>query len=350
MGRMLFSGFAADIKLFAIAAAVFVFIMTASLLICRRLSKGKKAFYLILTLLFVTGLFSFGFLMKSGEPAASETDSVSVISSGSDYEAVSLEIIEARLSGIRPYIKIRWKNSGDKECVFGAQYDILKQNTMGSFESTLNNDIWISIAYILQSRAENEKIYYIDSDTIPEKGIYRFESYFNTEENGERSEKYTTYVDFMTESGVSEMTEKQFSMKELIYDNGSFSAVIDAENLPDIKLSPEMVLFIKDGENWQETGIFQEISLTKDNFDQRIWHSGVTDQISAVDVRSDNKRAWQLQVKSSSDEEKSRLYVLLEQNDGTLLFGSGFYNETGIPQPNSDSSYLQWICLIEEKA
>lgn len=313
------------------------------------LSYKKPAFWVIIVSLILVVGVAVGFLTDPPKKTETEPERISVIASGSDYEDVSIEITEAELSGIRPYIKVRWKNSGDKECMFGAPYDILMKTEDGSFESTLNNDIWITVAYMLRSHSESEKIYYLSKENIPEKGTYRFESYFSTEENGQISENYTVYIEFQTESGVEERTTKQYSMKEVIYDNGSFSVFTKAEVLPDIRISPNMVLSVKEDDIWKEMGKFDEITLSKDNFDKRIWHSGVTDQISAVNVRAENKRAWQIQVNGGNRDDSRLLYILLEQNDGTLLFGSGYYNEMGLTEPNSDYSYLRWICSLEEK-
>ncbi len=312
------------------------------------LSYKRPAVWVVIAAVILVIAVAVGVLTDPPKKTGTEIESLTVLSSGSDFPDVSLEITDAELSGIRPYIKVKWKNNSDKECVFGAPYNILKKSEDGSFISTLNNDIWITIAYMLKSHGENEKIYYLDSSTIPEKGIYRFESCFNTEENGISSQDYKVFIEFEVECGVPERATRQFSMKDVVYDNGSFSTVTKAEYLPDIRISPYMMLSVKTDDVWKEMGILEEITLSKDNFDKRIWHSAFTDQISAVEVRVANKRAWQVQVNQGRRDDSRQLYVLLEQEDGAFLFGGGEYNAEGLTSPNSDRSYFRWICSLEE--
>lgn len=310
--------------------------------------KNRRKIMLI-TAAAVTVLFAIIFsvyVLSEEKKDESEKLPVTILGSGSDYSDVSVEITDISLDGIRPFVKIKWKNSGNIDCVFGSEYDIRIKKEDGSFISTLNNDIWTSIAYILEGGKETTKIYYIDDKTVPEGGTYRFVSHFNTEANGVRSDDYAVYIEFSAERGVSGRGDRLFGIHKVIYDNGNSQEAVKAENLPHIRLSPSMVLWVVEDGKWIEKGQFQEITLNKDNFDKRIWHSGVTDQISAVDVRTSNKRAWQLQVNRGIDTDSSTLYVLLEQDNGLLIFGEGVYNDFSLPEPNSDYSYIKYLGLL----
>lgn len=314
------------------------------------LSYKKPAFWVIIISMVLVIVVAVGFLTDPPQKNEAEVEGISVISSGSDYPDVSIQITEAELSGISPYIKIKWKNKGSKECVFGAFYDILKKSEDGSFTSTMDNDTWITIAYIIKSHGEHEKKYYLDSEKIPEKGIYRFETAFNTEEKGIRSENYRVYIEFETEKGIEKSTTRQFSMKEMTYVNEMVSFIPKVEVLPDIRISPYMTLSVKEDDVWKEMGGLDEITLSKDNLDERIRGSGVEGFLSAAQIRAENKRAWQIQVNHGINDDRRILYVFLQQNDGSFLFGQGEYNVEGMTSPNSDSSYLRWICTLEEKS
>lgn len=305
-------------KIFIISAAFLIAILTV--IISLRFSEDKKD--------------------------GSEALPVTQIAFGSECSAVSVEISDIALDGIRPFMRIKWKNSGDTDCVFGSEYDIRKKNRNGSFSSTLNNDIWTSVAYILEAGKETTKTYYLDDKIIPEGGIYRFISYFNTEANGIRSEDYEVFVEFKTEESVRSRGDLLFRVHNVIYDNGNSLDALNPENLPQIRLSPSMELWVKESGEWASMGLFQEISLNKENFDKRIWHSRVTDQISAEDMRTSNKRAWQLHVNKGITPDSDRLYLLLEQENGFFIFGEGVYNDFSLPEPNSDYSYIKYLGML----
>lgn len=307
--------------------------------------KNKKSVILIIIGLVAFGVGAVLVLLNLPKNIVSQKLPVTVIGASGDFDGVTIEIEDISLDGIRPFIKIRWKNSGETDCVFGSEYDIKIRKDDGSFSSTLNNDIWTSIAYILEAGKENTKIYYIDDKAISQGGTYRFVSHFQREKDGKRSEDYEVYVEFQTDRAVSSRGDLLFRIYKVIYDNGKAQNAVNAENLPQIRLSPSMVLWVNDKGNWVEKGQFQEISLNKDNFDDRIWHSDVTDQISAVDIRTSNKRAWQLHVNTGINADTDTLYILLEQDSGLLIFGEGIYNDFSLPEPNSDYSYIKYLGL-----
>lgn len=308
-------------------------------------ATGKKRLLLIpAVIIFIVIGVSFVFFADLPSSSA-ENDAYSVLSSGSGYPALSLKITDAEFSGISPYIAVRIKNDSDTDCIYGESFDIKRKAVNGEYVSSLNKFMSDSLAFILKSHTEQERKYYIDEKIIPEGGVYRFELPFLVKT---KEEEYTAFAEFRVQSGVSGRNDLNFTMEKVVYENGSFSAETKASALPDIRISPEMRLFTEDDGEWNEIGVLNEIALSKDNFDKRIWHSDVTDQISAVDFRADNKRAWQIYEKGEKSG-NSRVYVLLQQDDGSFYFSAGEYNVSGLTEPNSDASYFRWICLLSEK-
>lgn len=313
------------------------------------LSYKKPVIGIVIISLAAAVAVAVGFLTNQPEKNKIPADGIRIISAGSEYSGVSIEITDACFNGMSPYITVKWKNETSKECVYGAYYDILRKSEDESFVSTLKNDTWYSIAYLLKSNSEHEKKYYLNNEVMPTEGVYRFESCFNTEEKGIRSEDYRVYIEFSTENAVDKNGTRQFSAKEIVYANGMLSYVPNVEGLHEIRISEYMTLSVKEDEIWKEMGRLEEISLGPDNIDRRM-HSDNEGRLTAMKIRSENKRAWQLHVSRNSYGDSRELFVLLLQNDGSLIFGRGEYNIGGMVYPNSDSSYLSWLCTLNEEA
>lgn len=332
------------LKELLLTGALFAVGAVLSVIFLKKATGNKRLLLIPAAIIFIVIVASFVFFSDLSSTSA-ENGEYSVLSSGSGYPPLSLEITDAEFSGIDPYIGIRIKNDSDTDCIYGESYDIRRKSENGEYVSSLSKYMSDSSAFILKSHTEQVRKYYIDEKTVPEGGVYRFELPFREKT---KDEEYTAFVEIRVRSGVSGRNNLDFTMEKVVYENGSFSAETKASALPDIRISPEMGLFIKNGGEWNEIGVLNEIALSKDNFDKRIWHSDVTDQISAVDFRADNKRAWQIYEKGDNSE-NSRVYVLLRQDDGAYYFCSGEYNVSGLTEPNSDLSYFRWICLLSEK-
>ncbi len=284
------------------------------------------------------------FVFPSDDPER-HPEGIEIISSDSTHPDVWIEITDISFSGLSPYIKIRWLNNSDDTCVYGEQYDILLQNDGGEFVSTFTDSIWNSVAYILDSSSERVQKYRLTEKIIPSEGVYRFQTEFTLEKNGVRSEMHTVWVEFSTFSGVEPLYDRQFTMSRVLYDNGSLP---DGGQPYRIMITSGMMLYVESGGEQIQMGVLEEISLSKDNFDNRIRDGAVTDQISAVDVRTENKRAWQLHSSVALGVGEHPLFLLLEQTDGVLLFAQGEYGVDSMTQVNSDSSYLRYIVQLEE--
>ena len=284
------------------------------------------------------------FVFPSDDPER-HPEGIEIISSDSTHPDVWIEITDISFSGLSPYIKIRWQNNSPDTYVYGEQYDILLQNDNGEFVSTFTDSIWNSVAYILEPSSERVKKYRLTDELIPTEGVYRFQTEFTLEKKGTNSEEHTARVEFRTSSAVEPLHDRQFSMSRVVYDSGTLS---ESRQHSVIMITSGMMLYMEiDGEAVQ-LGVLEEISLSKDNFDNRIRDNGVTDQIAAVDVRTENKRAWQLHSSVALGVGEHPLFLLLEQTDGALLFAQGEYGVDSMSQVNSDSSYLRYIVELEE--
>ncbi len=314
-------------------------------------SRKVPRLKIMLLFAFIIGFFAAAALFVSslflqGYKKSDSLNGITVVSSHSTFPGITAEISEVSFSGFSPYIKLRWKNDTDSRCIYGEEYDILRKTPDGEWKSSFTDNIWDTLAFILEPRGEKEEKYAVSEVLLPEAGEYRFEARFRTDENADTAGREKITIEFIIDAPVPARQTRYFSVESLIYENGSFSGIVDPQELPDIKITPEMELFIASEDGWRRMGVFTEITLSKDNFDSRIWHSAVTDQISAVDVRAENKSAWQIYSGEAHNGTAPQLFVLLEQTDGSLLFAEGLYNVSDTAQENPDKSYFIRIGIL----
>lgn len=310
--------------------------------------RGKRAVKFVLaavavllSALFASLAFSAFFEKTVSDPSFTLTDS------GSSHTDITAAVSGVYLSGFDPCIKLRWKNNSDGRCIYGAEYDVMKESREGVWESTLTDIVWDTPAFILEKGGEKEEKYPVSASSLPDGGSYRFETWFYTEKDGIKSERHTVFIEFTLKEGVTEGQSVELEAQRIIYDNLESAEAVTPEALPRIKIAPDMTLFLETADGWETAGVFSEIRLSKENFDSRIWHSGVIDQISAVDVRAENKRAWQIYRESGTPDGTGQLYVLLEQADGSIFFAEGEYNTASAVQENRDRSYFRYIFSTE---
>ena len=104
-----------------------------------------------------------------------------------------------------------------------------------------------------------------------------------------------------------------------------------------------------DGNISESIGTFEEITLNKDTFDSRF--KGNTDYSwlgndTLESLKNNNKRIWQLY--GDENAETPRLYILLEQKDGTFYLGYGYYNVNSTNPVNPDDSHIRWLYKLNE--
>ncbi|MBQ3880196.1 MAG: hypothetical protein II727_07800 [Oscillospiraceae bacterium] len=138
---------------------------------------------------------------------------------------------------------------------------------------------------------------------------------------------------------------REFFVSEILYDSGAGEGGLTAQEAPIYRVTADGELYIledKQSENWLRAGKFEEIKLTKDNFDN--YFSGSSARSAASPIRSANARAWRLIV---SDTENSVFYYLLFQHDGGVRLTYGYHDKEGERDPDSDDSSIRWLFALE---
>lgn len=135
-----------------------------------------------------------------------------------------------------------------------------------------------------------------------------------------------------------------FDPVEICYSNGMYSYVEDVDSLPTYEIINDMELYemyFNGPHNLY--GQMVEIDLTQKNFDSRF----ATDMWDgAENLRKNNKTAWEVYTGHFADD-ISRVYLLLEQNDGTFYLAVGYYNVGSVNPANSDDSLIRWVYKLK---
>ena len=115
--------------------------------------------------------------------------------------------------------------------------------------------------------------------------------------------------------------------------------------LPEYCLSNNKELLILEdlnSNNWLSAGIFTEVMLSEDTFDQYFDPDGKT---LAANMRRNNAKAWQVIV---SDLPDSLFYYLLLQKDGEVCLTRGYYDAGEKDDPNSDDTRITYVFLLKD--
>ncbi len=112
-----------------------------------------------------------------------------------------------------------------------------------------------------------------------------------------------------------------FYPKELVYDAPMFSYVMTADAAPDYRLHGNLTLEEKENDIITAVGKVSEIKLEKDVFDNCFEISG---KKTAAELRKNNRRAWRL-----FSDKTEKMYILLEQKDGTYYMCVGWFDHEG---------------------
>ena len=139
---------------------------------------------------------------------------------------------------------------------------------------------------------------------------------------------------------------------EIVYDDGMYSFVQTVDTAPTYMIVNDMQLLEKnDGNVSGIIGTFEEITINKNNFDSRFreiaGYSWLADD-TLKSIKDNNKRAWQLYGDASA--ETPRLYILLEQEDGTFYIGYGYYNCNSVKPENPDDSHIRWLYKVKKSS
>jgi len=136
-----------------------------------------------------------------------------------------------------------------------------------------------------------------------------------------------------------------FNPVEISYDNGMYSYVADVEGLPTYEIINDFELYEMHFNGPQNLhGKMTEIKLSKEKFDSR-FSTYKWDKTESI--RKNNKTAWEVYSPFKAGE-LPRLYLLLEQKDGTFYLAEGYYNMNSDNPSNSDDSLIRWVYKLEE--
>ena len=310
------------------------------------LNYKKPAFWIIAIAIVASIVVAVCFLTNPKQDAEL---GISSQKSGSDLNGVSLEIVDADLSAPDPYIIVDWKNDTDIKLSFGEQFAIY-YNQDGTWEncSIEEDPVWNLPAYMFGANSTVKHTYKLNGQIMTHSGKYRFEAPFTID--GKNETKYSAWIEFKLKEGVEGITVHTFKPIELVYDDGMYSFVQTVEGAPTYMIVNGMQLIEKTNDTVSEPiGTFEEITLSKDNFDSRF--RGPTDYSwlandTLKSLKDNNKRIWQLY--GDPVAETPRLYILLEQKDGTFYLGFGYYNCNSTNSTNPDDSHIRWLYKLEE--
>lgn len=310
------------------------------------LNYKKPAFWIIAIAIVASIVVAVCFLTNPKQDAEL---GISSQKSGSDLNGVSLEIVDADLSAPDPYIIVDWKNDTDIKLSFGEQFAIY-YNQDGTWEncSIEEEPVWNLPAYMFGANSTVKHTYKLNGQIMTHPGEYRFEAPFTID--GKNETKYNAWIEFELKEGVEGITVHTFKPIELVYDDGMYSFVQTVEGAPTYMIVNGMQLIEKTNDTVSEPiGTFEEITLSKDNFDSRF--RGPTDYSwlandTLKSLKDNNKRIWQLY--GDPVAETPRLYILLEQKDGTFYLGFGYYNCNSTNPTNPDDSHIRWLYKLEE--
>ena len=309
------------------------------------LNYKKPAFWIIVVAIISSIAVAVCFLTN---PKKNDLD-LGAQKSGSDLKGVTLEIVSSDLSAPDPFIELEWVNNTSNELLFGEAFSIF-YNENGEWENCSIDEkpVWHLIGYLIEPESTTKKTYKLNGQIMTQPGKYRFEASFNID--GQAEPQYKAWIEFELEEGVDGITVHTFKPVELVYDDGMYSFVQTVDLAPTYMIVNSMQLLEKiDGKVSDPLGTFKEITLNKDNFDSRF--KGNTDYSwmgneTLESLKDNNKRIWQLY--GDANAETPRLYILLEQKDGTFYLGHGYYNFNSVSPVNPDDSHIRWLYKLNE--
>ena len=310
------------------------------------LNYKKPAFWIIVVAIITSIAVAVCFLTN---PKKNNLLDIERQQSGSDLTGVSLDIISSDLSAPDPFIELEWVNDTSNNLLFGEAFTVF-YNENGNWENcSIDEDtVWHLIGYLIEPESTTKKTYKLNGQIMTQPGKYRFETSFNID--GQAEPKYKAWIEFELEEGVDGITVHTFKPIELVYDDGMYSFVQTVDAAPTYMIVNSMQLLEKiDGKVSDPLGTFEEIILNKDNFDSRF--KGNSDYSwlgndTLKSLKDNNKRIWQLY--GDANAETPRLYILLEQKDGTFYLGHGYYNFNSVSPVNPDDSHIRWLYKLNE--
>lgn len=155
------------------------------------LNYKKPAFWAVAAALILCAAVAVCFLTdpKSGENNP-EGFGIIIRDSGSTHGKVTFRCISVKSDGKAPYIKGEWINETDETVYFGDEFKLYKENEPCEIK---DGYIWHLILNTILPGGRYTDEFFLDCFDISEKGNYRIERDFNTE-NDDRT--YRIYINF----------------------------------------------------------------------------------------------------------------------------------------------------------
>ncbi len=146
-------------------------------------------------------------------------------------------------------------------------------------------------------------------------------------------------------SELPPITNRTYTLEKVYYDSPVYSFTLKpGDDAPDFQIDGEMQLRSRGllSQDWTNAGTLQEMTLTRENFDDLFLHStGWFDHQSAARLRRQTVRAW------SIIDEKGQLTYLLQTEEGSLFWAFGFCDILEKDDPHSDDSSIRWLFRLK---
>lgn len=272
------------------------------------LNYKKPAFWAIAAALILCAAVAVCFLTdpKSGENNP-EGFGIIISDSGSTHGKVTFRCISVKSDGKAPFIKGEWINETDETVYFGNEFKLYKENEPCEIKDGYG---WHLILNTIPPGGRYTDEFFLDCFDISEKGNYRIEKEFGTENDPDR--KYSAYINFTVREPFSPDTTADFKR-----------ASVYKYNLSPDPLAPTVVLF--EGGN--------DFSFTYSVFSSYI----------AVGKYELTKETLSLKTADGKN-----VYVFDLKEDGSLVFNAA--NSSEIPEYRYSGDSFKTDCPVPDGA
>lgn len=148
--------------------------------------------------------------------------------------------------------------------------------------------------------------------------------------------------------------DKEYRVDAIVFDAPRYSFTYTADTAPAYRLTADHQLMKREhGEtDWMPLGELQEITLTKENFDDYIGRAdgepdGWNDDMSCFAVRKSTLNAWRLDV---PEDPNHVFYLVLQTKNGDVYLAYGYHDPEGETDPESAGSLIRWLFRLATPA
>jgi len=140
-----------------------------------------------------------------------------------------------------------------------------------------------------------------------------------------------------------------YKVEELLFDAPQYPFVYSLDTAPRYQFTSDYAMFVSENVvaqdgilEWvQQKGIFEEVKITTENFDNYFDMSGFlisNDRWSKF--RSSIKKAWKFKIENNVDD---GFYYLITTKSGEVYLTYGYHNPESETDPHSEDSRIQWL-------